>query len=133
MLKTRIIPCLDVADGRVVKGVNFVDLRDAGDPVEPCKQRGQHVDQQQHLQPCPHAGLRVLEGTAVVMRLEVSERRFDLHAQAVEPDQLACAVIAQFWCARQDPRFALTACHLVRFSTPSALAVTPAFLLPTFT
>ncbi|WCR09451.1 imidazole glycerol phosphate synthase subunit HisF [Paracoccus stylophorae] len=34
MLKTRIIPCLDVADGRVVKGVNFVDLVDAGDPVE---------------------------------------------------------------------------------------------------
>jgi cyclase len=34
MLKTRIIPCLDVADGRVVKGVNFLDLRDAGDPVE---------------------------------------------------------------------------------------------------
>jgi cyclase len=33
MLKTRIIPCLDVADGRVVKGVNFVVLRDAGDPV----------------------------------------------------------------------------------------------------
>ena len=34
MLKTRIIPCLDVADGRTVKGVNFVDLIDAGDPVE---------------------------------------------------------------------------------------------------
>ncbi len=34
MLKTRIIPCLDVHDGRVVKGVNFVDLIDAGDPVE---------------------------------------------------------------------------------------------------
>ncbi len=34
MLKTRIIPCLDVADGRVVKGVNFTDLIDAGDPVE---------------------------------------------------------------------------------------------------
>lgn len=34
MLKTRVIPCLDVADGRVVKGVNFVDLRDAGDPVQ---------------------------------------------------------------------------------------------------
>ncbi len=33
-LKIRIIPCLDVKDGRVVKGVNFVDLRDAGDPVE---------------------------------------------------------------------------------------------------
>ena len=34
MLKTRLIPCLDVADGRVVKGVNFVALRDAGDPVQ---------------------------------------------------------------------------------------------------
>jgi len=34
MLKTRIIPCLDVKDGRVVKGVRFVDLADAGDPVE---------------------------------------------------------------------------------------------------
>ncbi|MEW5895165.1 MAG: imidazole glycerol phosphate synthase subunit HisF [Candidatus Omnitrophota bacterium] len=34
MLKKRIIPCLDVKDGRVVKGVNFVQLRDAGDPVE---------------------------------------------------------------------------------------------------
>ena len=33
MLKSRIIPCLDVKDGRTVKGVNFVDLRDAGDPV----------------------------------------------------------------------------------------------------
>lgn len=37
MLKARLIPCLDVADGRVVKGVNFVDLRDAGDPVEAAK------------------------------------------------------------------------------------------------
>jgi cyclase len=34
MLKIRVIPCLDVKDGRVVKGINFVDLRDAGDPVE---------------------------------------------------------------------------------------------------
>ncbi len=33
-VRVRVIPCLDVADGRVVKGVNFVDLRDAGDPVE---------------------------------------------------------------------------------------------------
>ena len=37
MLKTRIIPCLDVNNGRVVKGVNFVDLIDAGDPVEQAK------------------------------------------------------------------------------------------------
>ena len=37
MLKTRIIPCLDVANGRVVKGVNFVDLVDAGDPVQAAK------------------------------------------------------------------------------------------------
>ncbi len=34
MLKVRVIPCLDVKDGRVVKGINFVDLRDAGDPVQ---------------------------------------------------------------------------------------------------
>ncbi len=34
MLKSRVIPCLDVKDGRVVKGINFVELRDAGDPVE---------------------------------------------------------------------------------------------------
>jgi cyclase len=37
MLKNRLIPCLDVKDGRVVKGVNFVDLVDAGDPVEQAK------------------------------------------------------------------------------------------------
>ena len=37
MLKTRIIPCLDVKNGRIVKGVNFVDLIDAGDPVEAAK------------------------------------------------------------------------------------------------
>ena len=37
MLKARVIPCLDVAGGRVVKGVRFVDLRDAGDPVEQAK------------------------------------------------------------------------------------------------
>ena len=34
MLAARVIPCLDVHDGRVVKGTNFVNLRDAGDPVE---------------------------------------------------------------------------------------------------
>jgi cyclase len=34
MLAKRIIPCLDVTGGRVVKGINFVNLRDAGDPVE---------------------------------------------------------------------------------------------------
>src|SRR5450432_1366653 len=37
MLKVRLIPCLDVKDGRVVKGVRFVDLTDAGDPVEAAK------------------------------------------------------------------------------------------------
>ena len=36
-VRVRVIPCLDVADGRVVKGVNFVDLKDAGDPVEQAK------------------------------------------------------------------------------------------------
>ena len=37
MLKKRIIPCLDVKDGRVVKGINFIELKDAGDPVEQAK------------------------------------------------------------------------------------------------
>jgi imidazole glycerol-phosphate synthase subunit HisF len=37
MLKKRIIPCLDIRDGRTVKGINFVDIRDAGDPVELAK------------------------------------------------------------------------------------------------
>jgi cyclase len=42
MLKKRIIPCLDIRDGRTVKGVNFIDIRDAGDPVELA---GRYVDQ----------------------------------------------------------------------------------------
>jgi imidazole glycerol-phosphate synthase subunit HisF len=37
MLAKRIIPCLDIQDGRVVKGINFINLRDAGDPVEQAK------------------------------------------------------------------------------------------------
>ena len=37
VLKNRIIPCLDVKNGRVVKGINFVELKDAGDPVEQAK------------------------------------------------------------------------------------------------
>lgn len=37
MLKKRIIPCLDIKDGRTVKGVNFIDIRDAGDPIELAK------------------------------------------------------------------------------------------------
>ena len=41
MFTKRIIPCLDVNNGRVVKGVNFVDLKDAGDPVDRCEQ---HTD-----------------------------------------------------------------------------------------
>ena len=38
MLKKRIIPCLDIQDGRTVKGVNFIDIKDAGDPIELAKQ-----------------------------------------------------------------------------------------------
>ena len=41
----RVIPCLDVDAGRVVKGVNFVDLRDAGDPVEMARVRRQGADE----------------------------------------------------------------------------------------
>lgn len=42
MLAKRIIPCLDIKDGRVVKGVNFLNLRDAGDPVEQARQYDEH-------------------------------------------------------------------------------------------
>ena len=42
MLAKRIIPCLDVTNGRVVKGTNFVDLRDAGDPIELAKRYDKH-------------------------------------------------------------------------------------------
>jgi len=46
MLKKRIIPCLDIKDGRTVKGINFVDIRDAGDPVELAKRYvGQRADE----------------------------------------------------------------------------------------
>ena len=46
MLAKRIIPCLDVTGGRVVKGVNFVELRDAGDPVEiAARYNGQGADE----------------------------------------------------------------------------------------
>ena len=37
MLKKRIMPCLDVKDGRVVKGINFINFKDAGDPAEQAK------------------------------------------------------------------------------------------------
>ena len=37
MLKKRIIPCLDIKDGRTVKGINFVGIKDAGDPIEQAK------------------------------------------------------------------------------------------------
>ena len=37
MLSVRVIPCLDVYNGRTVKGINFINLQDAGDPVELCK------------------------------------------------------------------------------------------------
>ena len=42
MLKTRIIPCLDVKNGRVVKGINFIDLVDAGNPIEQAKYYSQN-------------------------------------------------------------------------------------------
>ena len=42
MLKKRIIPCLDIKDGRTVKGINFVDITDAGDPIELAKQYVEH-------------------------------------------------------------------------------------------
>ena len=48
MLTKRVIPCLDVKDGRVVKGVNFVGLRDAGDPIELADDRATTVELASH-------------------------------------------------------------------------------------
>ena len=42
-LAKRIIPCLDVTDGRVVKGINFLELKDAGDPVEVAKKYNEQL------------------------------------------------------------------------------------------
>ena len=49
MLKNRIIPCLDVKNGRVVKGINFVDLKDAGDPVEQAQKYKDHGFENLHI------------------------------------------------------------------------------------
>ena len=49
MLKNRIIPCLDVKNGRVVKGINFVDLKDAGDPVEQAGKYNDHGFKNLHI------------------------------------------------------------------------------------
>ena len=46
MKVARVIPCLDVTDGRVVKGTNFVDLRDAGDPVELAARYGASAEEE---------------------------------------------------------------------------------------
>ena len=45
MITKRIIPCLDIDQGRVVKGVNFVDIKDAGDPVELVKYASEGADE----------------------------------------------------------------------------------------
>ena len=57
MLTKRIIPCLDIKDGRTVKGVNFVELRDAGDPVELAERYTQEgADELVFLDHLSHAG-----------------------------------------------------------------------------
>ena len=53
MVRKRIIPCLDLKDGRVVKGVNFVGLTDAGDPVETAKVYNAFGADEETVQVCP--------------------------------------------------------------------------------
>lgn len=55
MLAKRIIPCLDVNNGRVVKGVNFLNLRDAGDPVEVARRYDQEGAEESHFWISPQA------------------------------------------------------------------------------
>ena len=80
MLTKRVIPCLDVKDGRVVKGVNFVNLRDAGDPVDLANAYDEQGADEQEKQAVAagtdnHAAQQV--GGAFPALLRVSERRKD--------------------------------------------------------
>ena len=58
-LKARVIPCLDVKDGRVVKGVNFVDLIDAGDPVEAARAYAEREGIEVHVVPPAQPKLKI--------------------------------------------------------------------------
>ena len=60
-VRIRVIPCLDVRDGRVVKGVNFVDLKDAGDPVE----QARDYDEAEAVELARHTDLPVIASGGV--------------------------------------------------------------------
>jgi len=87
MLKMRVIPCLDVKDGRVVKGVNFVDLVDAGDPVEQAKiydREGADELLQERLKRGDHAFLAGHDETDRTGAEESRSNRFELRDELVE-------------------------------------------------
>ena len=76
MLAKRIIPCLDVTGGRVVKGVNFVNLRDAGDPVELADRYNREgADELLTFFTFPKAQWKTLRTTNVIERLHEEFRR----------------------------------------------------------
>ena len=69
MLTKRIIPCLDVSCGRVVKGVNFLNLRDAGDPVEVARLEPRHtLFTYLHLAPDPDLTQGLLDSGAITQQ-----------------------------------------------------------------
>ena len=103
MLKTRIIPCLDVADGRVVKGVNFIDLVDAGDPVEAAKAYdAAGADEKGAAGEFRAAGTRVPERVAGARMGAVGLGRFGHRVRG------ECVPCRPSWAARGAPRVGAT-------------------------
>jgi imidazole glycerol-phosphate synthase subunit HisF len=95
MLAKRIIPCLDVTGGRVVKGVNFVELRDAGDPVEiAARYNDQGADELTFLDiPASSDGREVRFNSAAVNNPEViaaASRKYGAQAIVVAIDAKRC-------------------------------------------
>ncbi|ACK53676.1 imidazole glycerol phosphate synthase subunit HisF [Thauera aminoaromatica] len=86
MLAKRIIPCLDVKSGRVVKGVNFVELRDAGDPVEIARRYDEQVAEQVFIPLTVGGGVRVVED--VRRLLNAGADKVSMNTAAVNNPQL---------------------------------------------
>ena len=92
MLSVRIIPCLDVRDGRVVKGVNFVNLVDAGDPVEQAKAyENQGADELVFLDITASSDNRaIMQGFSEHFRNNESEPRIGGFREIWEPVHSSC-------------------------------------------
>ena len=132
MLKLRVIPCLDVKDGRVVKGVNFVSLRDAGDPVEQAARydaagadeltfldiTASHENRDTILDVVSRTAARVFLPLTVGGGIRSTEDMRRLLLAGTDKCSLNSAAVARpNWCGKQRPSSAASA--LSSLSTPS--------------